>query len=54
MPAALGEILGQQRGSPAEVTPLRPQMASRVFAPEGVHADDLVAIGAAALAAEVS
>jgi cell division ATPase FtsA len=54
MPAALGEILGQQRGSPAEISPLRPQLASRVFAPEGIHADDLVAIGAAALAAELS
>jgi hypothetical protein len=50
---ALGDALAQQRGSPAEVAPLRPQVASRVFASEGIHSDDLVAVGAAALAAEL-
>ena len=53
LPQALGDAVARQRGSPAEVGPLRVQEASRVFAPEGIHSDDLVAIGAAALAAEV-
>ncbi len=54
LPHALGDALAQQRGSAVEMSPLRPALASRVFATEALHADDLVAAGAAALAAEIS
>jgi hypothetical protein len=54
LPRALGDALAQQRGSDVQVAPLRPGMASRIFASEALSADDLVAAGAAALAAEVA
>jgi len=53
LPLTLADALAKQRGNPVEIAPLRPQLASRVFAPEGIHSDDLIAIGAAALAAEI-
>jgi hypothetical protein len=52
LPRALADALARTRGGDVEVTPLRPALASRVFAQEALHADDLVAAGAASLAAE--
>lgn len=54
LPRALGDALATRRGGDVEVLPLRAALASRVFAAEPLHADDLVAAGAAALAAEIS
>jgi hypothetical protein len=54
LPAALGDAVAAQRGGEADVSPLRPSLASRAFAQEPLHADDLVALGAAALAAELA
>lgn len=54
LPRALGDALAAQRGGDVEIAPLRPALASRVFAAEPLHADDLVAAGAAAFAAEIS
>jgi len=53
LPRALGDALAEQRGGDVEMSPLRPALASRVFASEPLHADDLVAVGAAAFAAEI-
>lgn len=50
LPRALGDALAEQRGGEVEIAPLRPTLASRVFSLEPLHADDLVAVGAAALA----
>lgn len=53
LPRALGDAVAAQRGSDVEMEALRPALASRVLAQEPLHSDDLVAIGAAALAAEL-
>lgn len=50
LPRALGDALAEQRGGEVEIAPLRPAVATRVLAQEPLHADDLVAVGAAALA----
>jgi cell division ATPase FtsA len=54
LPRALGDAVAAQRGGEVEMEPLRPATASRVLAQEPLHADDLVACGAAALAAELA
>jgi cell division ATPase FtsA len=54
LPRALADAVAEQRGGEVEVSPLRPQVASRILAQEPLHADDLVAAGAAALAGELS
>ncbi|MDE3113686.1 MAG: hypothetical protein KGN00_00550 [Chloroflexota bacterium] len=54
LPRALGDALAAQRGGDVEIVPLRAALASRVFAVEPLHAEDLAAAAAAALAAEVS
>jgi cell division ATPase FtsA len=53
LPNALGAILGDARGEPARIGPLSPGILGRVFADVAVHGDDLVAVGAAAIAAEL-
>jgi cell division ATPase FtsA len=53
LPNALGVILGDARGEPARIAPLSPGILGRVFADIPVHGDDLVAVGAAAIAAEL-
>lgn len=54
LPRALADAVAQERGGEVEMEPLRPALASRVVAQEPLHADDLVACGAAALAAEIA
>jgi len=54
LPRALGDALAEARGSEVAIAPLRPADATRVFSAEPLHPDDLVAAGAAALAAEAS
>jgi cell division ATPase FtsA len=54
LPSALGEAVAEQRGGDVEMQALRPAVASRVLTHEPLHADDLVACGAAALAAELA
>ncbi len=54
LPRALGDAVAEQRGGEVQMEALRPALASRVLAQEPLHADDLVAVGAAALAAELS
>ena len=51
LPRALGEALVAARGGEVEIRPLRPSLATRVFAQEPLHGDDLVAVSAAYLAA---
>jgi hypothetical protein len=53
LPNALGAVLGDARSGPVRIGPLSPGILSRVFADVAVHADDLVAVGAAAIAAEL-
>ena len=53
LPRALGEALAAQRGGPVDIAPLRSAAAGRVATDGRLHADHLVAAGAAALAAEV-
>src|SRR5881409_553139 len=53
LPNALAALVGAARGAPARIGPLPPGTLSRVFADAAVHADDLVAVGACALAAGV-
>ncbi len=53
LPRALGAALATQRGGEVEILPLRPTLATRVLSHEALHSDDLVAAGAAALAAEL-
>jgi cell division ATPase FtsA len=53
LPSALAAIVGEARGAAARIGPLSPSVTSRVFSDVPLHADDLVAAGAAALAAEV-
>jgi hypothetical protein len=52
LPNALGAIVAQARGAAPRIGPLSPGTVSRVLAEVPVQAEDLVAIGAAALAAE--
>lgn len=51
LPRALADVVAEHRGADVEVSALRTSMASHVFAQEAMHADDLVAVGAAAIAA---
>lgn len=51
LPRALGAGVAEVRGAEVQVSALRLSQAPRVFAREPLHADDLVAIGAAHLAA---
>jgi hypothetical protein len=53
LPNALAKIVSDERGSPARIGMLSPSLASRVFSDVPLQAEDLVAAGAAALAAEV-
>ncbi|HEY6959604.1 MAG TPA: hypothetical protein VI814_12330 [Candidatus Limnocylindria bacterium] len=53
LPAALGKAVSDIRGDDVETTPLTVGMASRVFGDLPLHADDLVAAGAVALATGV-
>lgn len=52
-PRALAAALADRRGGQADVVPLRPSDAARVVADASLGPEDLVAAGAAALAAEV-
>ena len=52
LPRALADAVAQQRGSDVEMELLRPALASRILSQDPLHADDLVACGAAWLAAE--
>ena len=54
LPRALGDAIAEERGGEAEVGTLRTSLATRVFSQEALHSDDLVAVGAAALAAEMA
>lgn len=54
LPRSLADAVAQQRGGDVDMEPLRPALASRVVAQDPLHADDLVACGAAALAAELT
>jgi hypothetical protein len=51
LPTALGSLIGEQRGSPPRIGPLSPGMLGRIFSDLPLGAEDLVAAGAAALAA---
>lgn len=53
LPRALGEALAAQRGGSVDIAPLRAATAGRLATDGRLHADHLVAAGAAALAAEV-
>ncbi len=53
LPRALADEIAAIRGGPADIAPLRPTLATRVATDAPLHADDLVAAGAAALAAGV-
>ena len=53
LPRALGDALAKQRGGSVDIAPLRAAVASRVVTDGQLHADHLVAAGAAALAAEL-
>ena len=53
LPNALAVILEEARGGAARIGPLSPAILSRVFSDVAVHGDDLVAVGAAAIAAEL-
>lgn len=53
LPRALGEALATQRGGSVDIAPLRSAAAGRVATGGQLHADHLVAAGAAALAAEL-
>ncbi len=53
LPRALGAVVGDVRGDAIDVAPLTMALASRVYGDVGLRSDDLVAAGAAALAAGV-
>ena len=53
LPKALGQALASQRGGSVDIAPLRSASAGRVVTDGQLHADHLVAAGAAALAAEL-
>ena len=52
LPNALGDIVTRARGTAPRIGPLTPALTSRVFADVPLHGEDLVAVGAAAIAAE--
>lgn len=52
LPRALATLAGSERGGTVDVLPLRSSLVPRVVADASLSADDLVAAGAAALAAE--
>jgi hypothetical protein len=53
LPRALGAVIAGIRGDASEVLPLSMALASRVYGDVSLRSDDLVAAGAAALAAGV-
>lgn len=53
LPHALADALVELRGGTAEIAPLKPSAAGRVATDAPLHADYLVAAGAAALAADL-
>jgi len=53
LPQALGEVIGEVRGGDVEITPLAVSLVSRAYGDVPLRADDLVAVGAAALGAEL-
>ena len=53
LPNALAKIVGETRGGSARIGPLTPSVTSRVFSDVPLNAEDLVAVGAAALATDV-
>ena len=53
LPNALSGIVGEIRGAPARIGPLSSGVVGRLFTDVPLHADDLVAAGAAALGAQV-
>ncbi len=53
LPRALGDVVGGIRGDAIEIAPLSVGLATRLFADVPLRSDDLVAAGAAALAAGV-
>lgn len=53
LPRALGDALVELRGGSADITPLRVTVVTRIVPDAAMHADHLVAAGAAALAAEL-
>jgi hypothetical protein len=53
LPNALGAIVREARGAAARIGPLSPSLVSRMLSDVPLQADDLVAAGAAALAAGV-
>ena len=50
---ALGEAVGGVRGGAVDVTPLSVGIASRAYGDVQLRADDLVAVGAAAIASGI-
>jgi len=53
LPNALGVVVGDVRGDMVDIAPLPVPLVSRVYGDVGLRSDDLVAAGAAALAAGV-
>lgn len=53
LPQALGDAIVASRGGSAEIAPLRTSAATRIVSSAPLQPDDLVACGAAALAAEL-
>jgi hypothetical protein len=53
LPRALGEAVGGVRGGTVEVTPLSVGIASRAYADVPLRSEDLVAVGAAAIASGI-
>ncbi len=53
LPKALGIVVGEIRGDAVDIAPLSVALISRVYGEIGLRSDDLVAAGAAALAAGV-
>jgi hypothetical protein len=53
LPSALGHTVGEIRGDPVDIAPLSVGLATRVISDVGLRSDDLVAAGAAAIAAGV-
>lgn len=51
LPNALGSAVGEARGDAIDVAPLSLGVATRVYGDVGLRADDLVAVGAAGIAA---
>jgi hypothetical protein len=53
LPRALGEAVGGVRGGTVDVTPLSVGLASRAYSDVPLRPDDLVAVGAAAIASGI-